>query len=135
MNKNFLNFQNFQSFFFTSNSSYISRTTPFMQLIFLLKMLHCICQILAKTRHLYRFKFCNCNILKMKNLNAHSTAAAMFWIGKPRYMSVTCVAPTYVMKEYYRDETLCTVLFLIYLLHYLSISLNFLTNSDSFQIL
>ena len=78
---------------------------------FLPKILHCIWYILAYIIHLYHFQFLNwnflkiaLNFLKIKNLNACSTAPAMFWIGHLCWMSPTCVALLVVWRGYYKDK-------------------------------
>ena len=62
-------------------------------------MLHRICHVLVKTKHLYQFYFLNWNFLKivpnfleMKNLDVCSIALGIFWISNPCYLSPTCVA-------------------------------------------
>ena len=47
------------------------------------------------------------NFLNVRNSNAYSTAPSMLWIGKPCFMSPTCVAVLMVWRGYYRDETPC----------------------------
>ena len=95
---------------------HISPTTPPMPLIFVLHILHCICHIN------WNFLKIILNFLKMKNSSTYFTASAIFWRGKPCYMSPTRVALFVVRRRYYWNGTFCVLVIWSYWYDKLSFS-------------